>query len=82
MLASGQHLDSQPDWAGLKDSCNRFLNEFGGQPSNHLQGYLYPVRNRVVHEFRSVTPAALIILGEINSELLVLLPELVTSYKD
>jgi hypothetical protein len=82
MLASGQHLDFQPDLAGLKDSCNRFLNEFGGQPSNHLHGYLYPVRNRVVHEFRSITPVALNILSEINSELLVLLPELVASYKD
>lgn len=82
MLASTQHLAFQPDWTGLQDSCNRFLQEFGGQAVNHLQGYLYPVRNRVVHEFRSVTPNALKTLSEINSELLVLLPELVTSYKD
>jgi len=82
LLASTQHLASQPDWAGLRDCCNRFLNEFGNQPVNHLHGYLYPVRNRVVHEFRSVTPNALNILSEINSELLVLLPELVSCYKD
>jgi hypothetical protein len=82
MLASAQHLVSQPDWAGLRDCCNRFLNEFCIPPVNHLHGYLYPVRNRVVHEFRSVTPSALNILSEINLELLVFLPELVSCYKD
>jgi len=81
-LTSPTYLDPPPNWAALQAACCLFLDEFRIKTETGVAGFLYPVRNMVVHQFRSMTPNALAMLDAINDELLILLPDIVASYKD
>lgn len=76
----GEHLNEQPDLRSLKDSSNAFLREVGVKEGVSFESCVYPVRNKLVHELRGMSPQAFHLLSGVNDALKEVLPKMLLNY--
>lgn len=67
--------------ARLREACLRFLSAVDRRrEDSSFEGFLYPVRNVLFHQFRDVGDAGLAALADVNYELIKVIPSVVSTF--
>ncbi len=80
-LLTSKYADITGSTTALKARCNQLLDALGRQPCENFEGYFYRIRNFIFHQYRDFPGDANELLEEVISELVELLPSLLSKFK-
>lgn len=65
----------------LRRCCTALLTDLGKVPADGLAGFLYPIRNFIIHQVRNFPPECIEKLTNVTEEFINILPRMLSNFK-
>ncbi|CAI1804580.1 hypothetical protein [Serratia proteamaculans] len=80
-LLTEKYTSNQYNMDLLRQCCIELLTDLGKEPADGLAGFLYPIRNFIIHQFRNFPPECIGKLSDVTEEFIMLLPSMLANFK-